>query len=223
MLWKRYSLPIRRAVSPLQGSSTPRMAKSTPAFLRILRQRLRRPLVAIVERAGAADEVEVLGVGLLGHRRDVETVGPVRPRARVDAPRVALRLHRLERASQLGREARLLLHQMAPHVDDLVDVLDEHRTGLFAGAAARAGPQHLVEDEAVADDVLPHRHRLGRLAVAFGRRRAEDVVLVLVEVVAQVQQQLARREHLAADTSRGSARSSDRTRCTSTCRAPASR
>ena len=33
--WNRYSLPMRRAGSPLHRSSVPRMAKSTPAALRI--------------------------------------------------------------------------------------------------------------------------------------------------------------------------------------------
>ncbi len=35
-VWKRYSLPMRRAGSPLQVSSLPRMAKSIPADCRIL-------------------------------------------------------------------------------------------------------------------------------------------------------------------------------------------
>ena len=155
MVWKRYSLPMRRAVSPLQGSSTPRMAKSTLACLQDLRQRLGGALVR--GRRTSRRSRRSRGTRRRACRPSSGCRGPSAqsPRGRgVDAPRVALRLHRLEGARQLGREARLLLHQVAAHVDDLVDVLDQHRARLFAGAAGRAGPEHVVVDQALADDVL---------------------------------------------------------------------
>ncbi len=58
-------------------------------------------------------------------------------------------------------------------------------------------------DQAVADDVLADRHRLAVAArVAIGGRDLEHLVLVLVQVIAQIQQQLARRKRLAADRRR---------------------
>jgi hypothetical protein len=59
--WKTYSLPVRRAGSPVHISSGPRMAKSTPASCRSLAIATVTFLVPVVERAGAADPVQVLG------------------------------------------------------------------------------------------------------------------------------------------------------------------
>ena len=59
--WKRYSLPIRRAGSPVQASRGPRIAKSTPAACSSLAVDSRRGARALVERRGAADPVEDLG------------------------------------------------------------------------------------------------------------------------------------------------------------------
>ena len=61
-IWKMYSLPERRAWSPLHSSLGPRIAKSMPGALQQLGERAARLLVAVVEAARAADEVEVLVV-----------------------------------------------------------------------------------------------------------------------------------------------------------------
>jgi hypothetical protein len=130
-------------------------------------------------------------------RRDVEAFGPVEPFLGVDPPRVRLRLHVLEDAGELAREARFLLHEVAAHVDDLVDVLDEHGARLLAGAANVAGPQRLVLDDRT-DDVLADHRRLRAVAVGLRTDALGDhLVLVGVEIVAQVEQQLAGRERLA--------------------------
>ena len=59
-IWKMYSLPERRAGSPVHISDGPRMAKSMPARCMQLGHGLADLLVLVVERAGAADPVEVL-------------------------------------------------------------------------------------------------------------------------------------------------------------------
>ena len=59
---------------------------------------------------------------------------------------------------QLAREAALLEDEVAAQPDDLVDVLDEHRTGLDARAAGHAVPDRVVRD-GVVDDRLGQRRR----------------------------------------------------------------
>ena len=61
-IWNRYSLPERRAESPVHISLGPRMATSMPARVEQLGHRLRDLLVLVVEAAGAPDPVEVLGL-----------------------------------------------------------------------------------------------------------------------------------------------------------------
>src|SRR5213592_3974246 len=153
-------------------------------------------LVAVVEGAGAADVVKVLGVRLVGDGGYAEPLRPVEALLGAEAPRVRLRLHALEGARQLVREAGRLLHQVAAHVDDLVDVLDHHRARLLARPAHVARPQHLVRDDGP-DDVLAHLGRLGAVAVgATADALLDHLVLVRVEVVAQVEQELARGQRL---------------------------
>ena len=61
-IWKMYSLPERRAGSPVQSSLGPRIAKSIAGALQQLGHGAARLLVAVVEGAGAADPVQVLVV-----------------------------------------------------------------------------------------------------------------------------------------------------------------
>src|SRR3712207_7624102 len=67
--------------------------------------------------------------------------------ARVDAPRVGVALEVLEQAAELGGERRLDEHLVAPHVDDVVDVLDVDRALLDARPAggARRSEEHTSE------------------------------------------------------------------------------
>src|SRR5204863_9792660 len=62
-------------------------------------------LVAVVEGAGAADAIEVLGVRLVGDGRHAQPLRPVEALLGPEAPGVRLRLHALEGASQLALEA----------------------------------------------------------------------------------------------------------------------
>ena len=155
-IWNRYSLPLRRAESPVHISLGPRMATSMPARLQQLGHRLRDLLVLVVEAAGAADPVEVLGCQRLAgiDDRDVEALGPVAALALVHAPRVALVLHRAVGVAELGGEVALHQRQVAPHVEDLVEDLDVDRADLVARLAARARPDLLGGD--------PLEHRVGR-------------------------------------------------------------
>src|SRR5438874_8241756 len=176
-----------------------RLAEAGEVHARLLEQPgegLRGLLVAVVESAGAADVVEVLGVRLVGDGGYAEPLRPVEALLGPEAPRVRLRLHALEGARQLVREAGSLLHQVAAHVDDLVDVLDHHRARLLARPAHVARPQYLVLDDR-ADDVLAHFGRLGAVTVgALADALRDDLVLVRVEVVVQVEGERARREGL---------------------------
>ncbi len=207
-------MPRRRAVSPLHGSSLARQAKSTPAFWRISRERLRGLLVAVVEGARAADVVEVLGVRLVGERRDVEALGPVEALLGADAPRVRLRLHALEDARRARSGSA-----PPPARGDGACRRSCRRTRSSPGTpprrrGTRCRTRATSSSIDRADDVLAHLGRLGAVAVALpADPLLDDLVLVLVEVVAQIEEQLARRERLARSRSPGIATSSGRTRC----------
>ena len=88
---------------------------------------------------------------------------PVEPLRGRLTPRVPLPFHGTERRVELLREPRLLEHEVATQPDDLVDVLDQHRTGLDAGAAGHAVPHRVVRDRVI-DDGLDEG-RLGRPGV----------------------------------------------------------
>ena len=135
--------------------------RSGPRRLEAGHDRARDAAVALVERGRAADPVEALqvGHGVRSGRRDLgggrhregQAAGPVESRARGLAPGVAVALHRGERGVQLLREAPLLEDEVATQADDLVDVLDEHRAGLDAGATGHAVPHRVVRDRGVDD------------------------------------------------------------------------
>ena len=114
-----------------------------------LRERAARLLVAVVEAARAADEVEVLVVERRAGLDDLdafELVGPVAALALVEAVRVAGVLHRPVRVAELGREVALHQREVAAHVEDLVEDLDVDRADLVARLAARARPDLLGRD-----------------------------------------------------------------------------
>ena len=156
-IWKMYSLPERRAGSPVHSSLGPRMAKSMPGALQQLGDRAARLLVAVVERTRAADPVEVL-VARAGPTRStistpVERGGPVAALALVHAVDVRRVLHRPVRVAELGGEVALHQREVAPHVEDLVEDLDVDRADLVARLARRARP-HLLRRDAL-------EHRVG--------------------------------------------------------------
>ena len=150
-----------------------------------LGDRAHRLLGVVVERAGAADEEQVLGLGgeLAVELRHVEgqVLRPVHARGVVLAPGVALVLQVAEQDAQLGRELRLDHDLVAAHVDDVVDVLDVDRALLDARAAGGAGPEDVRVDDAerlrVADERAGGLQDVGaavalvaRLRDAVGRR-----------------------------------------------------
>src|SRR5204863_4612311 len=89
-------------------------------------------------------------------------------------------------------KAGLLLDEVAAHVHNLVHVLDEHRAGLLTGPARGAGPQHVVVDEPLTHNVLPH------LPISLPQSLANHLLLVLIEVIPQVKEKLAGSKLLAA-------------------------
>ena len=158
-IWNTYSLPERRAGSPVHSSFWPRMAKSTPARWSSLAVAMRHLLVAVVEAGGAADPVEVLVVEAPAGRVDDgdlvgQAPGPLRPIALAQAPGVRGVLHAPVGVAELGREVRLHEGVVAPDVEDLVEDLDVDRADLVAGLAGGAGPDLLGRD--------PLQHRIGR-------------------------------------------------------------
>ena len=150
-----YSLPERRAGSPVHSSAGPRMAKSMPARSHQLGHGLTDLLVLVVERAGAADPVEVLVARSSSPASMPPPSGVLRfdhvdtDRFLVQSVRVGLAhgpgvrrvLHGPEGGAELGREVRLHQGQVASHVEDLVEDLDVDRADLVTRLARRARPQ----------------------------------------------------------------------------------
>ena len=150
--WNRYSLPRRRAGSPVQDSLGPRMREGDagpaehaapwpghpcgPARRGRRRSRpsrgTRRRRGSCRRRPGTSKSSACDPVGALG---------------RPEAPRVALVLDVAQHEPGLGRELGLHQHLVAAHVDDGVDVLDVHRALLDAGTAGGARPQHVGVDD----------------------------------------------------------------------------
>ena len=153
-------MPARRAGSPVQRLAVAEHGERDAGGVQQLGHRAGGPLGAVLVGAGAADPEQVVDLGqrldVRRRRRHLErqVLGPVQPQPRRHAPRVGVLLEVLEQAVQLGGERRLDEHLVAAHVDDRVDVLDVDRALLDAGAAGRAGPQHVLVDDA----------RLGRRA-----------------------------------------------------------
>ncbi len=106
---------------------------------------------------------------------EVELLGPLQACLRGVSPHgLPLFSRFLQHRARLGRERRLDHHLVAAHVDDVVDVLDVDRALLDAGAAGRAGPQHVgVDDAAVGDRARPAdaRPRRARPRSAWRARR----------------------------------------------------
>src|SRR5207249_4689497 len=96
------------------------------------------------------------------------------------------------RPRELRGKAGLLLDEVTAHVHNLVHVLDEYRAGLLTGPASGAGPQHIVVDEPFTYDVLPH------LPVSLPQLLGNHLLLVLIEVVPQIKEELARSQPLPA-------------------------
>ena len=141
-----------------------------PGGVEQLGHRTGRLLGAVLVGTRAADPeqpldvrrlLDVLAEHLHGER---QVLGPVEPRPGTHAPRVALALEVLEQPAQLRRERRLDQRGVAPHVDDVVDVLDVDRALLDAGAARGARPQHVLVDHGI------------RPVRVVGRERRRDVV-----------------------------------------------
>ena len=141
--WKRYSFPRRRAASPVQVSSSPRMANLTSASRRISTmaretffwRSSNAPAQPTKKRYSKSPSARGAG--------DVELLAPVGAPVRADAPRVALRLEVLEHAGRLVRASPPRPAPLAPQVHEPRDVLDEHRTGGLAPAAGGAGPERV--------------------------------------------------------------------------------
>ena len=149
-IWNRYSLPERRAGSPVHRSEGPRMAKSMPARCSSLAVASGHLLVLVVEAAGAAHPVEVL-VGerpRCRRRWPPRRAGPwpSRPGRCGQAPRVLLVLHGPVHVAELGREVGLHERQVPAHVEDLVEDLDVDRADLVARLARGARPDLLGGD-----------------------------------------------------------------------------
>ena len=80
--WKTYSLPIRRAGSPVHASRGPRIAKSTPAVCRSFAVDSADFFAPLVERGRAADPVQVLRRRVARLRGPSRRAPPPRPPAR---------------------------------------------------------------------------------------------------------------------------------------------
>ena len=124
-------------------------------------------LLALVVRAGAADEEQVLEPVRLGERGGRR--GPRTTRSRRfdpmphGLPWVSMFLK--TRARLVG-DRRVHEHRLAPHVDEPRDVLDEHRARGLAPAAGGAGPGRLRADHARRAPDRRERPSRGRASLA---------------------------------------------------------
>ena len=101
-----------------------------------LRHRLGDLLVFVVERAGAADPVEVLGLERIAAVNDLDALHTLRPVGALTlrhAPRVGRVLHRPVGLAEFGREVGIHERQVATHVEDLVEDLDVDRANFVTG------------------------------------------------------------------------------------------
>ena len=185
--WNRYSLPIRRAGSPVHDSRGPRIAKSTPGGLEQLGGGLRGRARALVERRRAAHPVEHLGCRVAGlQHAHAELGGPVGALGLRLAPRVRGALDVAQHLLGLRRERRVHHHEVAAQVDDVIHVLDRHRALAHARAAG-----HAIPDDVVGHRVRHERRRLEALLAADQPRA------LLEHLVAQRHDQQLRRQLLA--------------------------
>ena len=97
-------------------------------------------LVALVERARAADPVQHLGVRVFGDGLDAQAGRPIGALVEAQVPGVGVRLQALEHVDDFLREAGFHHHVVAPHVHDALNVLDVDRAALLAPAARGAAP-----------------------------------------------------------------------------------
>ena len=118
--------------------------------LQQLGERAARLLVAVVEAARAADEVEVLVVEGVAGLDDLDAFEPTRPsrRARPGSCRTTFPEFSIDavRVAELGGEVALHEREVAAHVEDLVEDLDVDRADLVARLARRARPELLGRD-----------------------------------------------------------------------------
>jgi hypothetical protein len=108
-------------------------------------------------------------------------------------------VHVLEELLDLVAHLRFGHHEMAPHVDDLRDVLDVHGALLLARAASAAAPELLLRDggpESLRLDLAEERTPCGFLrgGGVGGRTRADERRTDLAEVLLHVANQLSRAE-----------------------------
>ena len=187
-IWNRYSFPARRAGSPLHVSCVPSTANGTSAWrsswaMARTTRRLRssnapaQPTQYRIGRVAPAHAVDGAPRPLVARRVVARASGPgrrptrpgpcpVQPSRLRLAPRVPGVLHVAEGGVQLGREGRLLQHQVAANLHDRVDVLDEDRAALDAPAAGGALPDRLLRD-----GVVDQRQRSARRPRARGPGR----------------------------------------------------
>ena len=113
----------------------------------------------VVEGPGAAHPEQVvdvvgdllLALGAKDPDLEVERLGPVEAATRPPPPRVSGMLEVVEHDRGFVGEGRLHQH-LVSQVDDVVDMLDVHRTLLDAGPTGGARPEHVRVDD---------RHRTG--------------------------------------------------------------
>ena len=137
---------VARAARRVAGAELARAEdrEVEPGALQQLGDRAARLLVAVVERARAADPVQVLVVERARAGLDdvdaLELGGPVAALALVHAVDVRRVLHRAVRVAELGGEVALHEREVAAHVEDLVEDLDVHRADLVARLARTCTP-----------------------------------------------------------------------------------
>ena len=191
-IWNRYSLPARRAASPLHPSCIPRIPTSRPGLFHDADGVSGDLLVALVKRGCAAGEVDVFG-GLC--HLHVKAFCPIATLVGGPAVGVGIRFkilngghERHDRVFDALVELHAFHHEMAASVGEFGDMVNVNRACLNAGVAGGARPNGVFTK--AGDDVF------------FRRFTGKDAGGVVVGVMADVVNDLHRVEGFAAGVSR---------------------
>ncbi len=99
--------------------------------------------VPFLECSGAADVVQNLDIAILGHDLGTLDAGaPIEPAGSRTFAGMSTLLDAPQRHLSRLWHLSLLQYQVSTHIDNLINVFNEHRTGFHAGAAGSAVPDN---------------------------------------------------------------------------------
>src|SRR5262249_61639893 len=115
------------------GFIFPQNGKTHPGLLQNFHDRLRHLNITIHEGTRASDPKYKLRLWMIGQQWHVEPFSPAGSGGLCAAPRVSTLLHAAQSRFSRFWHATLFEYQVAPHIDDSIDVLDGDRAVFFTG------------------------------------------------------------------------------------------